>query len=40
MDSTAELVLKFGKSEGSIKMALLRMRQSLRLFLEKEGIRI
>jgi RNA polymerase sigma-70 factor (ECF subfamily) len=40
MDSTAELVRKFGKSEGSIKMALLRMRQSLRLFLEKEGIRI
>ncbi len=40
MDGIPELARKFGKSEGGVKMTLSRMRQSLRLALEKEGIRI
>lgn len=38
MDSIADLAQKFGYSESKVKSMLLRMRQSLRLSLEQEGI--
>ena len=36
--SIKEIALKFGTSEGSIKMILKRLRENLREYLEKEGV--
>ena len=38
--SVEEIARELSKSKGSVKMSLMRTREKIRLFLEKEGIAI
>lgn len=38
VDSTREIALRYQMAEGSVKSTLYRIRQKLRVFLEKEGV--
>lgn len=39
-DTVAEVAARYGMTESKVKMQLLRTREKLRTFLEKEGIRV
>ena len=39
-DSIAEIALRYGMTESKVKMQLHRTKEKLRVFLEKEGIRV
>ena len=39
-DAIAEIALRYGMTESKVKMQLHRTKEKLRVFLEKEGIRV